>query len=280
MEETSHQDFDFYCETVYGNAFKIFNSLTPILTDVNLLFTKEGIGMKKSNNAKTVLIDFILHAKDFSTFYVNPTKGKVILGVKIQTLVTYLKAIEDNSIVKIYKKMNDDQFCIELDKTANKSSKTTLMQIRILDVTEDEIQLKELDYETSASMNAKEFNNTIKNMASISKILNLTLTDKSIIFETRDIEMSSGSRMTMFSHKSDDSELDSESENDNDDDHGCLIDSSNFKVEHLLMIGKCTTNITSNITISLKEDLPLLVKFPLSSLGEISFIVARYNGDE
>ena len=57
--------------------------------------------------------------------------------------------------------------------------------------------------------------------------------------------MSSGSRMTMFSHKSDDSELDSESENDNDDDHGCLIDSSNFKVEHLLMIGKCTTNITS-----------------------------------
>ena len=65
--------------------------------------------------------------------------------------------------------------CIELDKTANKSSKTTLMQIRILDVTEDEIQLKELDYETSASMNAKEFNNTIKNMASISKILNLIL---------------------------------------------------------------------------------------------------------
>ena len=251
--------------TTQSSIFKILiEALKEILIDVNMEFSSECIKIVKMDITQTVLVNLELKAENFveSGFYkCDYTEEKpLVLGVNIFYLFKLLKTLNNDDILSFYvDDTNPGILDIRLENNAKSS--VTKYALNLIEIDEENLSMPDCEFDVVITYNATNFQKLIKDMSALSDTIEIKSYNKQLMFScTGDY----ASQETTIGEATDDIKF-----NKSTDEiiQGCYLS------KHLLSFTKCT-NLCNNVTLYLKNDYPLFIKYTAGCLGKITLVVA------
>ena len=254
-------------KTVQIAPFRILMAaLKDILLDTNITFTKEGIRIVNMDKTHTILVHLFLKAENFE-FY-ECKYNKIVIGVNMLHLFKLITAIENDDTLTLYIENEDytDGIVTNLGlKFENGDIKQCKIQkLRLIEPESEELDIPEnISFSCIINMPSSDFQKIIRDLANISEKLEIKSVGEELIFkcigqfakaEIRRIETTGNMQFL-------------QKQNSN------KIIQGEFSLKNLIYFIKCT-NLCNQIEIYLENNLPLIVKYNVASLGEIKLCLA------
>jgi proliferating cell nuclear antigen PCNA len=213
---------------------------------------------------QTVLVNLELKAENFveSGFYkCDYTEDKpLVLGVNIFYLFKLLKTLNNDDILSFYvDDTNPGILDIRLENNAKSS--VTKYALNLIEIDEENLSMPDCEFDVVITYNAASFQKIIKDMSNLSQTIEIKSYNKQLIFSCQG---DYASQETTIGEATDDIKF-----NKSTDEiiQGCYLS------KHLLSFTKCT-NLCNNVTLYLKNDYPLFIKYTAGCLGKITLVVA------
>tara|TARA_B100001142_G_scaffold228561_1_gene226660 strand:- start:1243 stop:2055 length:813 start_codon:yes stop_codon:yes gene_type:complete len=257
-------------QTVQIAPFRtLMTALKDILLETNITFSSEGIKIINMDKSHTILVHLFLNAQNFE-FY-ECLQDKIIIGVNMFHLFKLINTIDNDDTLSIYIDSADytDGIVKFLGlKFENGDIKQQKIQkLRLIEPDTDELEVPDVKFSSILNLPATDFQKIIRDLACISDKIEIKSVATSIgaelIFkctggfaqaEIRRAETDGG---MSFIQKQDSSK----------------IIQGEFSLKNLGYFIKCT-NLCNQIEMYLENDLPLVVKYNVASLGEIKLCLA------
>jgi proliferating cell nuclear antigen len=273
-------------KTTQTAAIKVLSdTLNSLLTDVNFVFYPSiienesddsdvemneskpkkvgGIIIKEINKTGTILVYTKLDADKFDYYNYNYNKSKLSLGLNLNNLLKCLKCMSHFDTMTWQVDSDDiNKLVIILESTERKEKKN--FKLNLMDLEEEKYDVEPIDFPFSITLPSQDFHKYCKDMSSATDKIELMCTKNKVIFtgngELGQVEFEVG-----------------------ETNGGLTIDvNSNcseeivqglFELRFLIIFTKCT-NLSSTVTLYLKNDYPLIVRYAISSLGEIKLVLS------
>jgi proliferating cell nuclear antigen len=254
-------------KTIQCSIFKtLIEALKEILIDVNMEFSKNCIKVVKMDITHTVLVNLNLNTNNFEHYKCDyPDDKPLVLGINILYLFRLLKTLNNNDILSLY---IDDKQPGVLDIRLENNSKNTITKylLNLIEIDEEILQMPSTTFDMIIKYNSTSFQKLIKDMAGLSKTIEIKSYNKQLFFsctgEFASQETIIGENTTdICFEKYTDTII-----------QGCYLS------RHLLSFTKCT-NLCDNIKLYLKNDYPLIIEYEISNLGSITLVVATKNNN-
>ena len=224
------------------------------------LFTidKEKMYLRATDPSQISLVDFLMPKDAFEEFVVDlkEDQEKVSFGINLNNLLQILSHSSQND--KLIIEINEESSNIQIELIG--TSKRTF-SIPLIDVSEQEQPLPNIQYDVEITMPSEEIIGGIKDATLFSSHLTFNVTDNKLFLETQ-------SSKGKFKQ-----EIDSESDK-------IKISGSNAKsmytLEHLQNMIK---NAKGEITIKLKSDMPLELNYTIGSAAIRYFLAPRVDAE-
>jgi proliferating cell nuclear antigen PCNA len=279
-------------ETEHTGPFKVlFEVLKDMLTDANIEIRSSGNSSSKSEKGKeeddskdkdcmrineidptkTVLINVKL---TFSKFMCK--KNKLLLGVNLGCFYKLIKSMGKNDILTLSQELDDkNHLKIKVDSPDEK--KDSIFNLKLIDLEERKMQIPQITFDAVVTMDSQEFNKLCRDMNNIADYVEIKCLPDKIVFtckgEFADRTTTYRTRQTVG---------DDEDVNENilvSINHASSNKSSGknsspqivqgiFELKHLVLFSKCAS-LSNDIEIYMKNDFPLVIKFPVATLGRI-----------
>ena len=261
------QDNVLTIKTVQIAPFRILMAaLKDILLDTNITFTKEGIRIVNMDKTHTILVHLFLKAENFE-FY-ECKYNKIVIGVNMLHLFKLITSIENDDTLTLYIENDDytDGVVTNLGlKFENGDIKQCKIQkLRLIEPESEELAIPEnISFSCIINMPSSDFQKIIRDLANISEKLEIKSVGEELIFkcigqfakaEIRRIETTGNMQFLQKQNTS-------------------KIIQGEFSLKNLIYFIKCT-NLCNQIEIYLENNLPLIVKYNVASLGEIKLCLA------
>ena len=243
----------------------MITALKDVLTDATITFTKNGLKIINFDKTHTILVNVTLHANKFEKYRSDPDK----IIVCANTLHLF-KVISTMS--------NDDTLCIYIDKNdyhdgvvsylglqyENGDIKQLYSQkLRLIEPDMEELAIPDVEYSTVINMPTTDFQKIIRDMNGISDRIEIKSAGDDLIFSCEGNFASSKIYRT-------------ESEGNmnfiNKPDASTVVQCE-FSLKSLSHFIKCTP-LCANLEIYIGNNLPLIVKYDVASLGSIKLCLA------
>jgi len=243
----------------------LMTALKDILLETNITFKKDGIRIINMDKSHTILAHLFLDANKFEHYYCK--HDKIIVGVNMFHLFKLINSID-----------NDDTLTIEIDeneytdgivdhlglKFENGDIKQVKEQkLKLIEPDEEELELPDVKFSSIINLPSSDFQKIIRDLSNISERLEIKSVDDELIFEC------SGSWAVAKITRS---ECDGNMEFTQKPDNTKVIQGE-FSLKNLGYFIKCT-NLCNSIEMYLENDLPLIVRYAVASLGEIKLCLA------
>ena len=273
-------------KTTQTAAIKILtDTLNSLLSDVNFIFypmyiendsddsdeisseLKEkkigGVIIKEINKTGTILVYTKLDADKFDIYTYNYNKKKISLGLNLNNLLKCLKCMSHFDTMTWQVDSEDmNKLVIILESTERKEKK--IFRLNLMDLEEEKYEVEPIDFPYSIILPSQDFHKYCKDMASATDKIELMCTKNKVIFsgngELGQVEFEVGETNGGLSIEV----------NSNCSDE---IVQGLFELRFLIIFTKCT-NLCSTVTLYLKNDYPLIVRYAISALGEIKLVLS------
>lgn len=249
----------------------LFESLKEIVFDVNIYFTKDSIKIMKMDHTHSIVLILELLSSQFEVYkcgkmknnqFIEYTeKNPLIVGVNILYLFKLLKNLTNDDVLSLVIDDNNPGFLeIEIEKTEkNIISKYNLS---LIELNEETLTPKELDYTNVIYMNTTSFFKIIKEMNQYSKVLEIKYYNEQL---TLSCKGDFTSQETTITNNSD-----------------CIqfvktnnqIYQSYFVLKNLISFNKFT-NLSQKVELSFDNDYPLLLNFKIGNLGTMCIYISQ-----
>jgi proliferating cell nuclear antigen len=253
-------------KTVQISPFRtLMTALKDILLETNITFQADGIRIINMDKSHTVLAHMHLIAQNFE-FY-ECKKDKIIIGVNMFHLFKLINSIDNDDTLTIYIE-NDDytdgvvsHLTLKFENGDIKQCKT--QKLRLIEPEGDELQYPNVSFSSIINLPASDFQKIIRDLSCISDKLEIKSVGNELIFKcsgqfaSAEIHRAESDGSMGFITKQDSSK----------------IIQGEFSLKNLGYFIKCT-NLCSQIEVYLENDLPLVVKYNVASLGEIKLCLA------
>ena len=243
----------------------LMTALKDILLETNIVFLKDGIKIINMDKSHTILVHLFLAADNFEEYVCN--HEKIVIGVNMFHLFKLINSIENTDTLTIYieKRNYNDGVVSELSlKYENGDiNQVKTHSLRLIEPDTEELQIPPVEFSSVINMPSSDFQKIIRDMSCISDKIEIKSVANEIIFkcigqfassETRRAETEGALKFTQ------------------QDDSNCVIQGE-FSLKNLSYFIKCT-NLSSQLEIYLANDMPLVVKYPVASLGVIQLCLA------
>lgn len=253
-------------KTVQIAPFRILMSaLKDILLDTNIIFTKQGIKIINMDKSHTILVHLFLKADNFEVY--ECLYDKIIIGVNMLHLFKLISSVDNDDTLTIFIEKNDyddgviTELGLRFENGDIKQCKT--QKLRLIEPENEEHDIPNVNYSSIINMPSVDFQKIIRDMANISEKLEIKSVCDELIFICRgqfanaEIRRTEMSGSMQFIQKQ---EL-------------TKIIQGEFSLKNLIYFIKCT-NLCSQIEIYLENNMPLIVKYNVASLGEIKLCLA------
>jgi proliferating cell nuclear antigen len=252
-------------KTVQIAPFRVLmTALKDILTETNIVFQSDGIRIVNMDKSHTVLVHLHLAADKFELY--NCKKNKIVIGVTMMHLHKLINPIENNDTLTIYIEEGDyndgivSHLTLKFENGHIKQCKTQKLQL--IEPDAEDIRVPDVTFSSIINMPSADFQKIIRDLSSISDKLEICSVGHELIFrcsgqfasaEIRRMESNDeAGSMSFISSQSDSSK----------------IVQGVFSLTTLGYFVKCT-NLCTHIEVYLDNNLPLIVKYNVASLGEI-----------
>ena len=243
----------------------LMTALKDILLETNITFDKTGIRIINMDKSHTILAHLFLNAENFE-FY-ECKKEKIIIGVNMFHLFKLINTIDNDDTLTIYIENADyvdgivSHLALKFENGDIKQCKT--QKLRLIEPEMEELQYPNVKFSSIINLPSSDFQKIIRDLSCISDKLEIKSVGNELIFKC------AGQFASAEIHRA-----------ESDGNMGFILkqDSSKiiqgeFSLKNLGYFIKCT-NLCSQIEIYLENDLPLVVKYDVASLGSIKLCLA------
>jgi proliferating cell nuclear antigen len=244
----------------------LMTALKDILLETNISFEPDGIRIINMDKSHTILAHLYLAAQNFE-FY-ECKKEKIIIGVNMFHLFKLINSIDNDDTLTIYIEKNDyvdgivSHLALKFENGEIKQCKT--QKLRLIEPEPEELQYPDVKFSSIINLPSADFQKIIRDLSCISDKLEIKSVGNELIFKC------SGQFASAEIHRA-----------ESDGSMGFILkqDSSKiiqgeFSLKNLGYFIKCT-NLCQQIEVYLENDLPLVVKYNVASLGEIKLCLAQ-----
>jgi len=253
-------------KTIQIAPFRILmTALKDILLDTNITFTKEGMKIINMDKSHTILVYLFLKAENFEEYQCS--EDKIVIGVNMLHLFKLISSVDNDDTLTIFIEKDDYNEGIITNlglKFENGDIKQCKIQkLRLIEPDTEELELPEVNFTSILNMPSSDFQKIIRDLANISEKLEIKSVGDELIFlctgqfAKAEIRRSEMNGSMQFIQKQDSSK----------------IIQGEFSLKNLVYFIKCT-NLCNHIELYLENDLPLIVKYNVASLGEIKLCLA------
>lgn len=239
----------------------IIVSIKDILIDATLKFTQEGIRITNFDKSQTILVDVSLHADKFEFYYCQPEK--IIICANTLHLFKVMSSISNEDILTIYIEKRDynEGVCSHLGFQFDNGDikQSSNQKLRLIEPDFEELVLPDVKYSSVINMPTVDFQKIIRDLCGISDRIEIKSVGSDLIFHA----LGSFAECKIFR-----SESDGVLEFTQRPDDNSVVVQGEFSLKSLSHFIKCTP-LCSHLELYIANNLPLIVQYAASSLGEI-----------
>jgi len=242
----------------------LMTALKDILLETNITFQPDGMRIINMDKSHTILVHLYLAASNFE-FY-ECKKEKIIIGVNMYHLHKLINTIDNEDTLTMYIENNDycdgivSHLALRFDNGNIKQCKT--QKLKLIEPEQDELEVPDVKFSSIINLPSTDFQKIIRDLSSISDKLEIKSVGSELIFKCQgqfasaEIHRAEADESMKFILKQDSSK----------------VIQGEFSLKNLGYFIKCT-NLCQQIEIYLENDLPLVVKYNVASLGQITLAV-------
>lgn len=243
----------------------LMTALKDILLETNITFEPDGMRIVNMDKSHTVLVHLFLAAQNFE-FY-ECKKDKIIIGVNMFHLFKLINTIENEETLTIYIENSDyvdgivSYLTLKYENGEIKQCKT--QKLRLIEPDPEELQYPDVTFSSIINLPSTDFQKIIRDLTCISDKLEIKSVGNELNFKcsgqfaSAEIHRAESDGSMSFTLKQDSSK----------------IIQGEFSLKNLGYFIKCT-NLCQQIEVYLENDLPLVVKYNVASLGELKLCLA------
>ncbi len=254
----------------------LMTALKDILLETNIVFSQKytdengnvvpaGIRIINMDKSHTILAHLFLDALKFEHFYCK--YPKIIIGVNMFHLFKLINTIDSDDTLTIYIEEKDysdgivEYLGLKFENGDIKQCKT--QKLKLIEPDEEELDMPSVKFSSVINLPSSDFQKIIRDLSNLADRLEIksmgNVLEFSCVgpFATCKVERNETDGITEFIKKTDNSH----------------IIQGEFSLKNLGYFIKCT-NLCNNIEMMLENDLPLVVKYSVASLGEIKLCLA------
>ena len=244
----------------------LMTALKDILLETNITFEPDGMRIINMDKSHTILVHLFLAAQNFE-FY-ECKKEKIIIGVNMFHLFKLINTIENDETLTIYIENSDyvdgivSYLTLKYENGEIKQCKT--QKLRLIEPDPEELQYPDVTFSSIINLPSADFQKIIRDLSCISEKLEIKSVGNELIFKcsgqfaSAEIHRAESDGSMSFTLKQDSSK----------------IIQGEFSLKNLGYFIKCT-NLCQQIEVYLENDLPLVVKYNVASLGSIKLCLAQ-----
>ena len=243
----------------------LMTALKDILLETNITFKPDGIRIINMDKSHTILAHLYLPAANFESYECK--KDKIIIGVNMFHLFKLIYSIDNDDTLTIYIEQGDyfdgivSFLGLKFENGDIKQCKT--QKLRLIEPDTDEFEEPNVHFSSVINLPSSDFQKIIRDLSCISDRLEIKSVGNELIFKcagqfaTAEVRRAETDGGMEFVKK--------QGEN--------KIIQGEFSLKNLGYFIKCT-NLCSQIEMYLENDLPLVVKYYVASLGEIKLCLS------
>jgi len=251
----------FTLKTVQIAPFRtLMTALKDILLETNIYLSPEGMKIVNMDKSHTILVHLFLSAEKFE-FY-ECKKDKIIIGVNMFHLFKLINSIDNGDALTIYIENSDyydgivSHLALKFENGNIKQCKT--QKLKLIEPENDELEYPDVKFSSIINLKSNDFQKIIRDLSCISEKVEIKSVGNELIFKCKgqfaeaEIHRGETNESMSFISKQDNSK----------------IIQGEFSLKNLGYFIKCT-NLCPQIEMYLENDLPLVVKYEVASLGAI-----------
>jgi proliferating cell nuclear antigen len=243
----------------------LITAIKDILTDCTILFDGDGMKIINFDKSQTILVKVILHSRKFEQY--NCKQKRILICANTVQLFRVISSISNEDTLSMY--IDKDDFHdgivshLGLQYDNGNIKQCYSQKLRLIEPDTEEIPDIEVEYSTIINFPTTDFQKIIRDLNGVSDRIEITSVGKDITFSCEGTYASSKVHRT-------------ESEgnlNFKQNDDPSVIVQGEFSLKSLSQFIKCTP-LCSHLEMYLGNDLPLIIKYDVASLGSISLALA------
>jgi proliferating cell nuclear antigen len=243
----------------------LMTALKDILLETNIIFQEDGIRIVNMDKSHTILAHLFLQASKFEYYYCK--YPKIVIGVNMFQLFKLINSIDNDDTLTIYIEENDyndgivDHLGLRFENGDIKQCKD--QKLRLIEPDDDDLELPKIKYSSILNMPSSDFQKIVRDLSNLSDRLEIKSVGNELIFSCNGPFASCTLRR---------SECDGNMEFIQKQDNDQIIQGE-FSLKNLSYFIKCT-NLCNSIEVYLENNIPLIVRYSVASLGEIKLCLA------
>ncbi len=252
-------------KTVQISPFRtLMTALKDILLETNITFEPDGMRIINMDKSHTVLVHLFLAAQNFE-FY-ECKKDKIIIGVNMFHLFKLINTIENEETLTIYIENSEyvdgivSYLSLKYENGEIKQCKT--QKLRLIEPDPEELQYPDVTFSSIINLPSTDFQKIIRDLTCISDKLEIKSVGNELIFKC------SGQFASAEIHRAESDGMSFTLKQDSS-----KIIQGEFSLKNLGYFIKCT-NLCQQIEMYLENDLPLVIKYNVASLGSIQLCLS------
>jgi proliferating cell nuclear antigen len=244
----------------------LITAIKDILTDATIIFTAAGMKIVNFDKTQTVLVNIVLNSDKFEMFECRPEK--IIVCANTSHLFKVFSTMSNDDTLTMYIENGDyndgivSHLGLQYDNGDIKQC--YIQKLRLIDPESEELAVPDVKYPTVINLPSSDFQKIVRDLNGISDRIEIKTVGNDLIFScegnfaTSRISRTEYDGYMEFIQKSADP---------------AVVVQGEFSLKSLSHFIKCTP-LCNTLEIHLGNDLPLIVKYNVASLGEIKLCLA------
>jgi len=243
----------------------MITAIKDILTDATITFTKDGLKIINFDKTHTILVNVVLNSRKFEQYTCHP--DKIIVCANTLHLFKVISTMSNDDTLSMYIDNADyhdgivSHLGLQYDNGDIKQCYS--QKLRLIEPDTEELVVPDVEYSTIINLPTSDFQKIIRDLNGISDRIEIKSVGNDLIFSCE------GNFASSRIYRS---ESDGYMEFVQKPDAATIIQGE-FSLKSLSHFIKCTP-LCSHLEMYLGNDLPLIVKYDVASLGEIKLCLA------
>ncbi|OJJ62386.1 hypothetical protein ASPSYDRAFT_145538, partial [Aspergillus sydowii CBS 593.65] len=238
---------------------RVVDAIKDLVQYCNFDCNDSGIALQAMDNSHVALVSMLLKAEGFSPYRCD---RNIPIGIDLVSLTKVLRAAQNEDILTL--KADDSPDVVNLMFESAETDRLSEYDIKLMDIDQEHLAIPETEYAATVEMPSAEFQRICRDLNALSDSVVIEATKEGVKFSCSG-DIGNGS-VTIRQHTS----------VDKPDQNVSIVLSEpvalTFSLKYLVNFCKAT-NLSSTVSLSLSQEVPLLVEYGLGS-GHLRFYLA------
>ena len=250
--------------TVQASAFKtLIETLKELLTDTVIEATPSGLKVIAVDAAHVVLVHLRLDASRFE--YYACARPSLHLAVNMLNLYKLVKTLGNSDTLTVYVDTEDmNHLVVQIDN--NEKNTQTVYRLNMLDMDNVSIEVPAEQFDDIIVLNSGDFQKLCRDMLHIAEKVEIKVVRGEVTFSCKGDFCTQETTFSSECLRDTGAEVRAERQD--------RIVQGIFPLKYLVIFTRCT-NLSDTVELYFKNSYPLVVRYNVSTLGEIKLVCAQ-----